>query len=316
MTEAGQTLTFHAAPWRILRPLRVIAMLASIMLLAGCWESKTLLFSEAAFIDPWGGEHQVTLTAMGGGSADRPVRLEPAGKWFQFTDDKGETGRLAFAPGGFAEQASGHQYLTVVSHEPGKTYRYAIGTLSPDGRELGVCGLPNTQEVSNRAVLDTLMRDAFLADRQGGQSKLTCGKLSAITPVDDGPAPPQPLSLAEKQKALRDMEQTARTAHSAGRSNLAQRFVQLVGPDIECAGSYLGKAAFPQQGPDGELWYLIVVYFGNHADEIAHSSDFPACGEAVLNARQSIAFTKLSMPYRIIAFDRNFRVFLDSGVTK
>lgn len=128
----------------------------------------------------------------------------------------------------------------------------------------------------------------------------------------------QALSPEDKQTALLALERAAKAEQSAGTSNPAHDFLKLAGPSIECAGPYLGKVAFPQQGPNGELWYLMVVYFGDHADETVHTSDFAACGETVLKARRYISLDqytdKLSTPYRIIAFDQNFRVFLDSGV--
>ena len=48
---------------------RVLELVNQIML-AGCWESETLLVPEDHFIDPWGGDFQTGLTAMMGPGKD------------------------------------------------------------------------------------------------------------------------------------------------------------------------------------------------------------------------------------------------------
>lgn len=306
--------------WAV-RKLRLIALSVGMMFLAGCWGSETLLFPEEEFIDPWGGEHTIARSAISENS-DRPLTLSPRGKAFQITDDQGKSDLIAFVPFDFVEAEADVQYLTIISLDVGATekYDYSIGALSNDGRELQVCFDVGTgyQEVSDRATLERLMREAILAARKDRESRLHCGRLTGFTPVPGALTSTQELSADSKQKALLTLETMAKAEQLAGRSTPAHDFLEFAGPSIECAGPYLGKVAFPQQGPNGELWYLMVVYFGDHADETVHTSDFAACGETVLKARRYISLDqytdKLSTPYRIIAFDQNFRVFLDSGV--
>lgn len=309
---------------RILRLFRMAALLAGGMLLASCWSSDTLLFPEEEFIDPWGSQHKVTRSAKSD-SADQPLTLSPAGKWFQLTGgtrDDGPPAMLSFVPLHIAEATDDVGFLTVISVDAkaSEEYQYNIGWLSQDGRELKLCGpggRPN-EKVNDRATLERSMREAILTARKDGEETLICGRLSGFAPVRNEPAEAQDLSLENKEKSLLALQARAKTERSPGRPNPAHSFVQLAGPSIECAGPYLGKVGFPQQGPNGELWYLMVVYFGDQTDETVHSPDFAACGDAVLKTRQYIALNKhtdkLSTPYRIIAFDRNFRVFLDSGV--
>ncbi|MCP5171314.1 MAG: hypothetical protein H7A02_03485 [Pseudomonadales bacterium] len=275
------------------------------------------MFDEQEFTDPWNGSFDMAMLAQAGTGEGQPVTFVPEGKWFKIIDAKGDSVLMAFVRGEYAEQTRHHKYLTVIIDEEGqeKTYKYGIGKLAHDDRELGVCGLANTVEVTNRSTLISAMHNAVRAEANGAEQTLTCGRFFEITPMKGEQHPSQTDILRNKQKALRDMEEAAKAAHSAGRSTLAQRFVQLVGPDVECAGSYLGKVAFPQQDQDG-YWKLMVIYLGDHKSDMTHSRDFAACGEAVLAARRSIGFTKLNVPYRIIAFDRNFQIFLDSGVTQ
>lgn len=169
---------------RILRLLRMAALLAGGMLLASCWSSDTLLFPEEEFIDPWGGNFQHSVTAILDGSAERDVTFTPEGKWFRYRRG-GESYKIAILPGEYAMPTQTHLYATVVTEfgtESGRTYTYAIGKITADGPAFEYCVLPGNHTAKSRKELSDAMHQVIADELMRGESILSCTKYVDFAP--------------------------------------------------------------------------------------------------------------------------------------
>jgi hypothetical protein len=172
----------------------LIALLAGMMFLAGCWGSETLLFPEEDFIDPWGGNFQHSVTAILDGSAERDVTFTPEGKWFRYRRGS-ESYKIAIVPGEYAMPTQTHMYTTIVTEiqsETGRTYIYAIGKITFDGPAFEYCVTSLTQEVTTRKELADALHQVIADELMSGESAMSCTKYVDFAPgqkIASAPAP-------------------------------------------------------------------------------------------------------------------------------
>lgn len=180
----------------LFKRLQLAGAIVSALVLAGCWTSETLLFSEEEFIDPWGGNFQHTVTAIKDGSADRNVTFTPEGKWFRYRRG-GESYKIAILPGEYAMPTQTHFYATVVTEfgtETGRTYTYAIGKITVDGPAFEYCVLPGNHSATSRKELADAMQQVVADELMSGETVLSCRKYVDFEPGEKLASAPAPIT--------------------------------------------------------------------------------------------------------------------------